>query len=446
VRVARHADLGGEPLLAAEALTTAAQVASQRYAHAESLSLLDRAVVLEDTVERRLARARVLLLLGRLDQAEADAEEALALGAGAAGLEVAALVAYFERDLDRALELADEAARTATDPELVSGCCCLAGRVLLTVGRLDEGYARLVEAADVATGRMRGVAAVWMANLLSVRSDAAAAYRLARSATAASTRNDPAVEPYRAMAMGRALASLDRPHEALQAFEHLAEVVERQQVSRFAGRADNFRSWVLRNLGAPDDASAASQAAWDAVGEVRDLSHAEAHCHAALDLADAALRVGDLDTAHDWLDRMAQAPTSPHVMRWRLDLRHLVLRGRWSLLAGDAEAAADLAAQAEDGGTRLGVPRFTCQARLVGAQAALLQGGTVDLDALEATAVQLAQVAPLESWWLLAELARDTGERRFHRLAELRVEALLPGAGPWADHLRAAARTALERG
>jgi DNA-binding SARP family transcriptional activator len=438
-RVAHHADLGGEPLLAAEALTTAAALASERYEHAEALSLLDRAVALEVTTDRRLSRARVLLLLGRYDDAQADVDDALARGAGAAGLEVAALVAYHERDLEAALDLADEAARASTDPELAAGCWCLAGRTLLTLGRLDEALDRLSEAADLATGPMRAMAAVWRATTLSLRDGGTEAYRLARGATASSARNDPSVEPYRALALGRSATALDRPYEALLAFDHLAQVVERQQLVRFLGRADNYRSWVLRNLGAHEEAAAASGTAWDLVGEVRDLGHAEAHSHAALDLADAALRAGDLGTAEGWLDRMAGAPTSAHVMRWRIDLRHDLLRGRWALSAGDATRAAELGERVVTESTRLGVPRYTRQAEALLARARLASGDAVDLDALEATALALTEGAPLESWWLLAELAGDTGEPRFRALAEQRVDALLAGSGPYADHLRAAA-------
>jgi DNA-binding SARP family transcriptional activator/tetratricopeptide (TPR) repeat protein len=442
-RVAHHADLGGEPLLAAQALTTAAGLASQRYEHAEACALLDRAITLEDTVERRLSRARVLLLLGRYGEAQADADEALAGGAGAPGLELAALVAYFERDLEGALVVADEAARTATDPEVAAGCWCLAGRALLTLGRLDEALERLSEAADLATGPMRAVAAVWRATTLTMRDGGTEAYRRARGATAASARNDPAVEPYRAMALGRAATSLDRPYEALQAFEHLAEVVERQQLGRFLGRADNYRSWVLRNLGAEAEAKDASATAWDLVGQVRDIGHAEAHSHAALDLADAALRVGDLDAAVGWLDRMAEAPTSAHVMKWRIDLRHALLRGRWALAARDLELAVEQAERVRSEADRLGVPRYSRQAEVLVARAALVGGDGVDLDQLEVTARALAKAAPLESWWLLAEIARESDEPRFRAMAEHRVEALLAGAGPYADQLRAAAARVL---
>jgi DNA-binding SARP family transcriptional activator/tetratricopeptide (TPR) repeat protein len=438
-RIAHHATLGGDPLLAAEALTTAAELADQRYEHEQARALLDRAVALEDSVTRRLVRARVLLQLGRYDEAERDAQEAFAQGAGAAALELTALAAYFQRDLDRALELADEAARSATDPELAAGCWCLAGRVLLTLGRLDEGTERLAEAADLATGRMRGVTAVWQANALSLRDHGQEAYRLARGATALAARRDPLVEPYRAMALGRALAQLDRPFEALRAFEEMAAVVERQQITRFAGRSENFRGWVLRNLGAHEQAEDLTLAAWELVGPVRELAHAEAHCHAVLDLADAALRRGDLDAAQEWLQRRERAPLSPHVMKWRIDLRHGLLAARLALAAGDHDTATERGLQVLAEAGRLGVSRFGAQAQALLARAELARGDRVDLDALERTAKAVTAGAPLESWWLLAELARDTGEPLFRRLAEKRVTLLVAGAGPWAEGLRTTA-------
>jgi tetratricopeptide (TPR) repeat protein len=442
MRVAHHAELGADPLLAAEALTDAAALAGQRYEHAEALALLDRALRLDDTVPRRLARARVLLLLGRYDEAQVEVDDALARGAGAAALELAALAAYFQRDLELALELADEGARTATEPDHVVGCWCLAGRALLTLGRLDEALERLHEAADLASGPLRAVAATWTAMTLAMRGGGPDAYRLARGA--ATARNDPAVEPYRALALGRALTTLDRPYEALQVFEHLDEVVQRQQVARFAGRSDNYRSWVLRNLGATEEADAATAAAWDAVGDLRDLAHAEAHGHALLDLADAALRTGDLAAARTWLDRMSSAPTTPHVMRWRIDLRHDLLHGRLALAADDPDRAADLAQQVRREAGRLGVPRYAHLADALAARVVLSRKETLDLAALERTAELLGPSAPLESWWLIGELARDTGERRFHELAAQRVDALLAGAGPYTDRLRAAAHQLLE--
>ncbi len=53
---------------------------------------------------------------------------------------------------------------------------------------------------------------------------------------------------------GHAHALAGRPAEALAAFAGYTAEVERRQVPRFAGRAVNFAGWVLRNLGARQEA------------------------------------------------------------------------------------------------------------------------------------------------------------------------------------------------
>jgi hypothetical protein len=45
-----------------------------------------------------------------------------------------------------------------------------------------------------------------------------------------------------------------RPALALDAFARYTAEAERRQVPRFTGRAMNFAGWVLRNLGAADQA------------------------------------------------------------------------------------------------------------------------------------------------------------------------------------------------
>jgi tetratricopeptide (TPR) repeat protein len=245
------------------------------------------------------------------------------------------------------------------------------------------------------------------------------------------------------MALGRALAMLGRPAEALAAFDRLALTVERQHVTRFAGRAENYRGWVLRNLGATDEAEDATQQAWDAVGRLDDIAAAEARGHAVLDLADGRLRSGDLDGAAQWLDQATQAQLAPHVMLWRFELRRDLNLGRLDLAAGDPAACEEHARAVLERSRRLGVPRFEVQAGLLLARAARAQRRTVDLDDVGRLVAALPVVAPLESWWQLAELARELDVDAWTGLAGDRVAALLPEAGPWADRLRAAAAVTL---
>jgi DNA-binding SARP family transcriptional activator len=444
LRVAHHALGGDDPILAAEALSRAAQIAAERYENGEAVTLLGQAIELEDTVSRKLERARAHLLVGQYDEANDDATDAIARGAGAAGLEAAALIAYYRRDLDEALALADQAAASSSDPELAAGCLALAGRILLALGRMTEADARLAEAQDLATGPTRALAAVWRSLTKVMQGDAAGAYRLARGPEAAAAHGQPLLEPHRAIAVGRSLAMLGRAADAVAAFDRLAQTVERQHVVRFAGRADNYRGWVLRNLGAYAEADDATQQAWEAVGRLDDIAAAEARGHAVLDLADSRLRAGDLDGAHRWLDEATRARLAPHVMKWRFELRRDLSLGRLALAVGDVGAAAQHADAVRTHADELTVPRFQVQARLLAARAAHADGQPVDLDEVAALAAQLATVAPLESWWIAAELAHEFGVDAWRRLAADRVTALASDAGPWADDLRRAAAATLD--
>lgn len=442
-RLGHHALAGGDDVLAAAALAAAAEVAAARYEHEQALSLLDRAVALGPTPARRLQRARALVLAGRYDEAEVEAQDAETEPTRAAAHELRALAAYLRRDLEGALALSRLAAQATTDPEQAAGCLTLAGRILLGRGDLDQAEAVLREAQALSTGQIRAIAAVWLSLVLSARGDAVQAHAAVSAPYLRQVHALPLVEPHRAMALGRSLALLGRGAEALAVFDRMAQAVEQQHVRRFAGRAENFRGWVLRNLGALDAGHEANLAAWEAVQSLDDITAAEAGGHAVLDLADAALRSGDLDTARAWLDRARQG-TMPHVMRWRFELRRDLNLARLALADADLDAVLELGAGVQERAGALGVARFGVQAELLVARAHHRQGRAVDLERIGRTADALAVVAPLESWWLLADLARDLGEPRFARLAAQRVDALLPGAGQWGDDLRAAARQSLD--
>jgi len=441
-RLGHHALAGGDDALAAAALTAAAEVAGARYEHDQALSLLDRAVALAPTPARRLQRARALLLTGRYDEAQHEAESVEGDGTRAAAREVQALAAYCRRDIRSALALAAAAAGETSDPELAAGCLTLSARILFGSGELDEAESALREAMALSTGQVRGVAAVWLSLTLSGRGDASQAHEVITSPVTRQVRALPLVEPHRAMALGRALAMLGRSAEALEAFERLAVTVEEQHVRRFAGRAENFRGWVLRNLGALEEAEESNLAAWEAVQRLDDVAGAEARGHAVLDLADSALRLGDLAGTHEWLGR-ATEDLAPHVMKWRYDLRRELTVARLALEQHELDDAEEHAAAVRDRAASFGVARFVAQADVVLARARHRAGGPVDREALPGLAAVLGEVAPLESWWLLADLARDLDDPALARLAAHRLELLLPGAGPWADRLRSAGRQVL---
>ena len=430
-RLGHHALAGGDDELAASALAAAAEVASVRYEHEQALAMLERAVSLAATPKRRLQQARALVMVGRYDEADAEARNGDDEDTHAEALEVRALAAYLQRELDSALELATHAATATTDPERAAGCLALAARIRLGRGDLERAEADLREAMALSTGQVRGVAAVWLAVTLTTRGDAEEGYAVVTSPATRLVRSLPLVEPHRHLAHGRALAMLGRPAEAIEVFDRLRATVEEQHVLRFAGRAENFRAWVLRNLGATAEAQDANQQAWDAVQALDPVTGAEARGHAILDLADAALRGGDLSTAEHWLDLARKAELAPHIMKWRFDLRRDLLAGRFALTTGDADGALELAARVRDGAQQVGVDRFVVQAGLLAAHA---EGRPAE--DVARLAGRLAEVAPLESWWLLADLGPE-----FRDQARSRVEALLPHAGPWAEDLRKAAQS-----
>ena len=91
---------------------------------------------------------------------------------------------------------------------------------------------------------------------------------------------------------GYALAVSGRPADALRAFaEAGVAVTTTGQTARYAAAVSNYRSWVLRYLGSPDEADEGNLAA------VEGTTFVEAQAQAMVDLVDGCLHRGDLDGA-----------------------------------------------------------------------------------------------------------------------------------------------------
>ena len=103
-------------VLAARALATAAELAAARFDHDEALRLFDEALEQDPSAAIRLRRARAALPAGRFAEAAADAGAALAGGAGAQAMEVAAIAAYLVRDFARCRRLVRTARGWPTSP------------------------------------------------------------------------------------------------------------------------------------------------------------------------------------------------------------------------------------------------------------------------------------------------------------------------------------------
>jgi tetratricopeptide (TPR) repeat protein len=443
VIVAHHARLAGDTALAAAAFGRAASVAALRLDLTDAERFADMAVRLDDTASSRLVRGRIRLARGQLDDARHDAMSALIGGGGTAALELAGWAAYYRRDFGTAREAADDGLRLAPDPEVAVGCLMLGGRVRHAAGDLVGSEPLLVAAAESAVGSNRAVAAVWLGSLRLHQGDAEATLGLVRPATlpgAASSHH--AAVPHAWMHSAHALAMLGRPAAALAALDELDGEVSRRGLESFHGRSDNFRAWILRNLGLASEAAEANERG---VAAGRSIGMAEPQAQGLVDLADARLRGGDPDGCLSVLSDVKPFQSVDHAFRWRHVLRSRLLTARANYALGDFEGAlADAESVATDG-KRLGVERYSVAAQLEMARSRLALGEPVDRECVDGLLAGLERVAAPEAWWMTAEMAAAFSEDRWWEWAGERLDAWTARAGDRRDEARTAASAFLAR-
>ena len=261
----------------------------------------------------------------------------------------------------------------------------------------------LGEAFSLAEGADRVAAAGWLGVLRAHQSRVEEALALLRPAA----RGQIGVEHTSAtmhslLFTGHAHALAGRPAQALDALARYTTEVERRQVPRFAGRAVNFAGWVLRNLGAWQEALDHHQEALEA-GQGQGT--ADVTIAALEDLAGHCLATGDPDGARARLTEAAALLRGNLVFGWRLRLKHQLLTGRLALLAGDGEQALAQARELESQAAALGVPRYTSVARLLAHRARHALGDPADPDAVAADLDLLDGAAAIEAWWWTCDLA-----------------------------------------
>ncbi|HLI40132.1 MAG TPA: AAA family ATPase [Streptosporangiaceae bacterium] len=439
--VAGHARLGGDLALASRALREASARAAERFDYAAADALLDDALSLHPDPDGWLARARVRTLRGRYAAALADVERAGP--AGAAALEVGAWASYFSRDFAQAAQFAEDGALAAEDAATRARCLAAGGRTHHAAGDLDRAELLLSEAFSLAEGADRVAAAGWLGVLRAHQSRAEEALALLRPAA----RGQIGVEHTSAtlhslLFTGHAHALAGRPAEALAAFARYTAEVERRQVPRFAGRAVNFAGWVLRNLGAWREALDHHHEALEA-GQGQGT--ADVTIAALEDLAEQCLETGDPDGAAARLAEASALLTGDLVFGWRLRLKHRLLAGRLALARGDAERALAEAAGLQARATALGVPRYTCVARLLGHRAGRALGRPADPEAVEADLDLLDRCVAIEAWRWTGDVAADFAQPGWLDRAADRAGRLARNAGGHADVLRREADRRLSR-
>jgi DNA-binding SARP family transcriptional activator/tetratricopeptide (TPR) repeat protein len=479
LRVAHHARLGNEPHLASAALTAAARNASARFDYAEAQVLLDEALDLADVADARHARGLVWLAVGRLREAAEDAAVALRLGGGAAALELAGWVAYYERDFEAARRFAEEGARRADDPAIEAGCLLVAGRVRHADGDL-AGADDCLTAAVSRSGGALPVAPVWLGALRVHQSRPGDALDLVAPMLLDPRADHPFAATHAGLTAGYAHALLGHGALALAALDEAeAAMRERGHGERFAGRVQNWRGWMLRYLGAGTEAEESNHAGLEAA----DASQlVEPRAHALLDLADAALLRGDAADAGRWLALADPLHDGVHAMRWRHALRGRLLLARVALLEERADDARTHTAWVRRDAVDRGVERYAVFADLVDAIAALHTDPAEEgpdpilpidplgpIDPLDPAArtdralERLPVVAGIEAWWwtnTLAAAAATAAARgrtpsvterhrsaaeRWQRLADQRAAFLIDNAGARGDGARAWIASAVAR-
>jgi len=433
--VAYHARLGGDLQLAARSLRTAAERAAERFDHAAAEALLDDALQLHPEPAAWLERARVRPHRRRYTQALADVERAAA--SGAAALEVGAWACYFDRRFAQAAQFAADGALAAADPATRSRCLAVGGRTRHAAGDLAQAELLLGEAFALAEGPDRVTAAAWLGVLRAHQSKTDEALALLRPAARAQEGvAHTAATLHSLLFTGHAHAVAGRPALALDAFTRYTAEVERRQVPRFAGRAVNFAGWVLRSLGAADQAADHHRQALE-LGQSQGT--VEVTIAALEDLAEQCVEARDADGAQARLDQARALFTGDLVFGWRLELKHQLITGRLALLSGDAEAALATTTELEARAAALGVPRYVSVARVLKYRARRALSLPVDLDVVAADLDGLERSVAVEAWWWTGEAAADLAVPAWLELAAERAERLARSAGDHADTLRRAA-------
>jgi DNA-binding SARP family transcriptional activator len=438
LELARHAREGGDRALAAEGLTTAAEVALGRLDLAGAERLLDEAIALRDSAALRLQRSRVRMSRGDLDGADADAVVAMATDTTGEALELRAWAARNRHDLDSAVRLGRAAAATATDPTIRASSL-----IAVAFGHRGNGDLRRAEAVLAeASGAPPELGLPAWTGILRVHqgrpAEGLSALEPMLGAEARRGGQGYWVEHTLQMT-AHAYGLLGRSADALRVLDRLEQEIDRRGTGvRYAGLRHTYRSWILRNLGDPS-AEELAQSGLAMAGSQEIL----AQCH--LDVADCLLRAGDLGGA---ADRLAVAETESGTRwfhnKWRFDQRRMLLLARLALMEQDSAAALEAAEHVVAAAEGRGDARYAVLGRLVRATAMARRGQAVDGAAVDADLDALAGVAALEGWWLAADVADGTGSDHARTVAARLAEHVAQEAADRGDAFRRVAAGRLE--
>ena len=404
---AHHAERGGASEIASNAFVEGAAIAAERFETDLAEELLNRAIELVDTPRARMARARVHLTQRSLDAAATDVDAALASERSSTALELAGWIAYYRREYAEALLLAAEARSAAvTAPELRASAAVLEGRIRHARGDLDGAVGCLEPAAmSPDASDVRSVARVWLAAVRAHQGRVTEALvSLDSAGDPGGLRSHPFATAHawfvRCLATGVA-GELVRAFDAVDGLEQYAD---RSGVggARFHPFAYNMRGWLERSVGNLDDAEHYSAMALDAAGHA---AFDEPAMHARLDLVETRLIRGRDDDASDLLRDAVEHLEPTSTMGWHIQQRVAWLKGRLALAAGDCEGAAEQAQALVADATARGSQRYGVLGRHLGLVARSRSAGAAPGVQFDVLLADIARLAALDAWRLMAELA-----------------------------------------
>lgn len=426
--VAVHARAGGDEDLASSSFVAAAVAAAAQFDLDAAEGHLAAALDLAPSPDAYIARARVRMSRLALEPAAADAGRAVALGGGAAALEVSGWVAYYRRQYDDARAYAEEAATRAVDDAVRVSALALAGRVRHGAGDLAGAVEHLTAVGD-GPPSVRGIADVWLAQ---------ARVHQGRPLEALGALARPMVDPdslahpwaplhlrfNRILALGQ----LGRVSDALRVAAELDVAVERAGPigARFAAHAANAGAWILRWSGRGDEADERNRRALEVTGGDAGPSEgmSEGYYVAWLDLADGCLLRGELTEAAAIATRLAPVDRWGGTMAWHQRHRLGLLRARLALAGGDAEEAGHLASAVAEDAERRGARRYELLARAV---VGLADSDIPDQD-LASVVDGLGRCAVMDGWPVVAALAAVRRSDAWRAEAERRAAFVLADA------------------
>ncbi|HYA00292.1 MAG TPA: AAA family ATPase [Candidatus Binatia bacterium] len=428
--IAHHARLSGARALESMALTAASRMAAERFDYGTALALSDEAIAAEDTPAARTQRAIVHLRQARYAEARADAEEAAHRGADPHAWEVAGAIAYYCRDFPAAQAFGEAVCENARDPRQRAQGLVIRGRALHAAGELAAAEESLEAAMELCRQRgLRRPAPIYGFLKVHTGDPLRAIRAISASPDASAEALSTIYTPVHAdLAMGYALATCGRAGDALRVLGRAAEEASRRGLIRYMSLAANLRAWVHRNC---EERALADEGNRTARAGASASEYRECEVYAVLDLAEAAVREGDVAAARRCLDEAAALMLIPYAYDWRHRLRLQVIEARLALLEGGAEPALRKAEELIRGAERYLAPRYRWLGEALQLRAeAALDGHGADEPRLRRLSDGLALVAGMEAWWVMAELAAGLASPLCWSLAEaqrVRLAASLEG-------------------